>query len=236
VDALPSDAELQRLAESLGDASKVVQRRAAEALVRLAGRGCEIRTLLARMLAEAPPRGRWGAVFALSLLDAVPEEALPVLTAALAAADGDVRWAACDILVRRTAAWSEGAARALQDLAVNGDLRQRRMALYALRDLDRRGGDSESAARLAVVESDSDLRLAGMAALVRLADDRPAAARDIAALLTDADLRVRRAAAGTLGMLGCKDPAVCAALTGAATDADASTARAARRALQRLEE
>jgi len=228
---------LLRLAESLGDASKVVQRRAAEALVRLAGRGREIRTLLVRMLAEAPPRGRWGAVFALSLLDdAVPEEALPVLAAALAADDGDVRWAACDILVRRTAAWSEGAARALQDLALNGDLRQRRMALYALRDLDRRGRDSENAARRAVVESDSDLRLAGMAALARLADDRLAAARDIAALLTDADLRVRRAAAGTLGMLGCTDPAVCAALTGAATDADASTARAARRALQRLEE
>jgi HEAT repeat protein len=233
-DASPAHGEWQALAAALGAAEKATQRRAAQDLARLARDGVAVRPLLEGLLADGSPAQRWGAVYALSLLDAVPEAALPVLAEALAAEDGDLRWAACDILTRRTHAWRDRAARALLDLAASGSARRRKMALYALRDGDHRGAASERAALQALAEADSDLRLAGMAALVRLGEDRAAVARAVAALTTDTDLRVRRAATGTLGALGWIDVETHRALRRAAGDGDLSTARAARQALRRL--
>lgn len=235
-DASHAHGELHDLAAALGAAEKAAQRRAAHELARLAKNGVAVRPLLERLLVEGAPAQRWGAVYALSLFDAVPEAALPVLAEALAAEDGDLRWAACDILTRRPHTWRDRAGRALLDLAAAGSPRRRKMALYALRDGDYRGAASEWAARRALAEADSDLRLAGLAALVRLGEDRAAVARVVAGLAEDADLRVRRAATGTLGALGGSDPVVRRALQRAADDTDPSTARAARQALRRLGE
>jgi len=231
-----SHGELHALLVALGAAAKGAQRAAAVELARRAAAGEAVLPELERLVDEGTPRQRWGAVYALSLADAVPETALPVLLAALAVEDGDVRWAACDILTRRSAAWRERVAGALVEAARAGDPLARKMALYALRDGDHRGVASQEAAERALAAADTDLRLAGMAALVRLGQDRDAVARTVAALTADADLRVRRAAVGTLGQLASADPAVRSALVRATGDDDASTARAARQSLRRLGE
>jgi HEAT repeat protein len=237
-DEEPDEERLRSLRSFLGDEEKVVQRAAAEAFGKLAARGVAVRPLLDEVLRAVSSRVRWGAAFALSRSGGVPAAALPTLLDALDAEDRDLRWAASDLLVRQVPVWGSRAARSLVELVGSGTARQRKMALYCLRDIGRNigaGGEgSEEVVRRALGDGDVDVRLAAVAALVKVASDRRTAALLISSCLGDRDLRVCRAAAGTLGMLGQRDEEVFAALRGAAQSGDESLRRAADRALERL--
>ena len=227
-----ADAEaLEALAACLGDRRKAVQRPAADAFAALHRRGVDVRSVLDAALVSADPRRRWGAAYAFSRLGASPPGLVPVLLEALATDDGDTRWAAAGILVALGLPELPG-----QLLALSGSesAAQRKMALYCLRDLGAASPEAEVALHAALADPDPGVRLAGMAALARLAADREAAAGRVAALLADADAGVRRAAAATLGRLGVASPAVLTALRRARAGDDPSLARAAGGALDAL--
>src|SRR5260221_8141 len=77
---------------------KLVQRRAAEAFAALARRGLAVEPQLHAALAAPELRLRWGAVYALSLVGAPPRAALPTLLDVIGLDDGDLRWAAADLI------------------------------------------------------------------------------------------------------------------------------------------
>ena len=147
--------------------------------------------------------------------------------------DGDVRWAAAE-LIGRTEPRATAVA-GLLPLVRSGNAPQRKMALYCLRDLEAAGEDVERAALAALDDADGGVRLAAMATLTRLAkSDRSAAAAGILKALNAEDPRERRAAAAALGDLGLDTDAVRAALENAARGEDASLRRAAERSLRKL--
>ncbi len=223
-----SAAQLDAVLACLGHSRKLVQRRAAQALASLPGR----RGSLLALLASKQARQRWGAAYALSLCDVPALEATGVLIECLGSSDGDVRWAARDILLRLPAALD--LASRLLDVAHGGSPAQRKMAVYCLRDLEIRPPGVEPAMLRLLDDRDSGVRIAAMACLEKLATDRAAAADAVARLVYDAEVGVRRAAAATLGTIGQATAAVRAALQEARNAPDPSLQRAAERSLRKL--
>jgi len=228
----PTAAELDALRACLGDDRKLVQRRAAEAFAALSERGVRVGGPLKAALDDPDVRLRWGAAYALSLVGPVPLTALPTLLEVMGLDDGDLRWAAADLL--KQLANRERApvvARVLAAAAAAGPTRK--MALYCLRDLAVPEGFDAALAGLA--DEHIETRLAALAVIAVVHRDAADAARRIAALIDDADPRMQRAAAGTLGGLGQRCPEVMDALRRAAHGADPSLRRAAERSLRLLE-
>jgi len=223
---------LEALAACLGDARKLIQRRAAETFAALGARGSNVRDVLLRALASDAPRQRWSAAYALSLLGEAPPVTLPTLLEALGSDDGDVRWAAGNILARRRG--DTALVDALQQLLGTGNPAQRKMAAYCLRDLDARSPAVERALFAALRDPDTYVRLAVISAFGRLAIDRAAVARGLVDMLADPNASVPRVAAAVLGVLGERSDAVHAALKRASQSADGSLARAAERSLRLL--
>ena len=223
---------LEALAACLGDARKIIQRRAAETFAALGAQGTSVRDLLLRTLESDVTRQRWGAAYALSLLGDAPPVTLPTFLEALGSDDGDVRWAAGNILARRSG--DTALVDALQRLLGTGNPAQRKMAAYCLRDLNARSPAVEHALFAALHDPDPYVRLAAISAIGRLAIDRPTAAQGLIDLLADADASVQRVAAAILGLLGDRSDVVHAALTRASQSADTSLARAAERSLRLL--
>ncbi len=223
--------DLEALRACLAETDKRVQRRAAEAAAALARRGVPIAPQLEDALRASELRLRWGAAYALSLIGPPPLAALPTLLEVIALPDGDLRWAAADLLKQLAA--SERPMVLGQLLAAAGAPGpQRKMALYCLRDLG--AADAFETALAALADPQVETRLAALALLARVHPDAIAAAERIAALLDDADARVRRAAIGTIGGLGVASDAVLAALNRAEASDDPSLQRAAAQARQKL--
>lgn len=227
----PSPDELDALRDCLGDTRKLVQRRAAEAFGILAPRGVDVESRLRAALDAADVRLRWGAAYALALIERLPLEALPALLDVMGFDDGDLRWAAAD-LVKQLAAADRGAVSAHLLTAARTPGPKRKMALYCLRDLD--VAEASEIALSALADEQLETRLAALALLAKVHPAPAAAARRIAALIDDADPRMRRAAAGTLGSLGIRADSVIAALHRAAASEDSSLSRAATRSLRLL--
>ncbi len=223
-----SDEQLDALLACLGHSRKLVQRRAAHILAGLPGRRADLLAILASKQA----RQRWGAAYALSLCEAPALEATAVLFECLGSSDGDVRWAARDILLRLQAALD--LAPLLLEVAHSGSPAQRKMAAYCLRDLATRASGGEAAMLRLLHDPDSGVRIAAMACLERIATDRAATADAVARLVHDDEPGVRRAAAATLGSIGEATTAALAALDEASRDSDPSLRRAAEGARRKL--
>jgi HEAT repeat protein len=221
--------ELHALGACLGDPEKIVQRRAAEACAVLAERGVALRPLLGELLDSERFADRWGATYALSRLGAPPPESLPVLIEALGTDDGDLRWAAANVIGQledRDAVIAE-----LLRVLPTGTTLQRKMALYCLRDVARPSPVLEDAALAALADPDPGVRLAAMSALARLAMDPDPVATRLLPLMDDSDAGVRRAAPAALARLGSRSPTVVQALERASQSDDPALRRSAVRAL-----
>ncbi len=230
----PTAEETDALLDCLAHGRKLVQRRAAETCAALIRRGVDIVPPLRAALVAADRRLRWGAAYALSLAGELSPQSLDVLVEVLASDDGDLRWAALDLLKRFAASGREAVVPRLVRLATDGAPQQRKMALYALRDLEVVALEAGRAAAVALRASEIDLRLAGIATLGRLTIDRQQAAASLLALLDDPVGPIRRAAAAALGALGIASPEVVAALQRVRASDDAALRRAAERSLRLL--
>jgi hypothetical protein len=110
-------------------------------------------------------RQRWGAAFALARLGDPPLETLPVVLETLGGDDGDLRWAAAEIL--RRVPERARVVEALEGLLRTGNGAQRKMSLYCLRDLGARAPEIEQSALWALGDELRDVRLAAIAWLAR---------------------------------------------------------------------
>jgi len=232
-----SDASLDALLRCLGANRKIIQRRAAEALAVVAQRDPRIVEKLRNALSGNDSRMRWGVAYALGLIDdALDLRAMPVLVEALASSDGDVRWAAAELVVRLGEKNHDAVGKQLIALAHDGNLNARKMALYCLRDVGGPREDVLEAAESCCAEHHGLLKMAALSLLSRMenAGER-AAALAIRLLEYDPDEGVRRCAAVALGHIGNRSPRVTEALACAANAGDdIYMKRAAQAALARL--
>jgi len=195
--ATPIDVQICReLIVLLGDERKEIRRRASGALARAVPEP-QCRGLIDRALCDQDARRRWCACFALAhagILDA------PVVEAAIEALgfeDGDVRWAAAQVVCRAVRVCPD-VLEHVRSAARAAVAERRKMALYCLRDL----GVADEAAFLAALEDpDRGVRMAALAALGRGALSPQAVDRMMSIAQRDEDGGVRRAAAAVLGRL-----------------------------------
>jgi len=220
--------QLDAVLDALAHPHKQVQRRAAKAL----SHHRDLRPRIVQRLAMGDDRARWGAAYALSLFPEPAVEAVAALLTTLASKDGDVRWAARDILMHLPD--TADLASHLLALASKGNAEQRKMAAYSLRDLAIAAPATQEAALCLLRDEQPAVRLAALSCLAKVAIDRSQVATAIAAHLSDTDAGVARAAAAALGTLGVANEAIRAALGAVVDSADLSLGRAARNALQRL--
>ena len=192
--AAPDAAELTALCECLDDPHKLVQRRAAEAFAALARRGVPVEPhLRVALAARRSCAVRWGAVYALSLIGPLPRAALPTLLEVIGLDDGDLRWAAADLLEQLAARERPAVVAGLLGRGGRPGP-QRKMALYCLRDLG--VAEAFDAALAALADAHVETRLAALAVVAAVHPDPIVAAERIAALIDDGDPRLQRAAAG----------------------------------------
>jgi HEAT repeat protein len=180
-------------------------------------------------IAEQPFGRRWICAFALARAGRHGAEISTVAVEALGEPDGDVRWAAAEILCH---ARSEAAARIVAAASDANPLR-RKMALYCMRDLR----ISEMPVVYDALQcEDAGVRLAALAAIASLAaDDVRATHETVRCMRDDREPGVRRAAAAILGRLRGDVGAALAALGEAAGDeSDPHFKRAVSGALERL--
>ena len=225
--------EIERALADLANPRKAIQRPAAERLAEAARTEPSLRARIAASLSSDDPRRRWGAAYALTLLDHAPLDAMPVLLDALGSSDGDVRWAAAR-LVTRAAREVPRLTDDLRRLVTAASPLQRKMALYCLRDMADASVLSRGIVAPALTDVEPAVRLAAMATMAALGPRTTETADLIAALLDDGDPGVRRAAAATLGQLGVRTPAIEERLGRASVSGDPALERAARQALSRL--
>jgi HEAT repeat protein len=226
--------EIEAILACLSSDRKIVQRRAAETLAALERAGVPLQDNLIGLLRSDHPGSRWGATYALSLIGSLPAEARETLFESLGSTDGDIRWAAVDILLRIPNWYT--AAEELCDLLAQGGPAQRKMAAYTLRGLKQRRPDVQAALTAALLDAEPSVRMAAVAALLHLAIDRGAATESACRLLSDPDAGVRRATAALLGELGVAGKMAIEALRLASISEDDSLRRAATRSLHKLQE
>ena len=205
---------------------------AAEQLIALAAREPDAVAALRAALADADPHRRWGAAFVLHRAGLRDEGVFGGALGALGADDGDVRWAAAEIVVSLAASNADRRDR-LREIAADPAAAGRKMALYCLRDL---GGNDAEVFVAGLTAHDSGVRLAAVACLGRV---RALSTLEVDALLSavenDPDAGLRRAA--TVALRGATNDEervrpVLERLRSQASDPD--LARAAERALNAL--
>jgi HEAT repeat protein len=224
----PADVEF--LVGCLGSPGKALQRRAADAISAAAARGVAVTDRLLRALADPSPNRRWGAAYTLGLLGPPPEASLPTLFESMGFDDGDVRWAAAEILKR---AGSLVLPR-LVELATSGTPAQRKMAFYCLRDMAASADLVETAVLVGLRDEHVEVRLAALSAITQLMRAGDLAQPEVLRMVDDSDPRVRRAAMSCLGSLGPPTHAVLRVLREATSSTDAGLRRAAAHSLKLL--
>ena len=231
---------IESLIGELGDTQKSVQRRAIDRLAELAASGNPlVAERLRASIASADRRVRWASAYALAQIGAgaFAMDSADAIAEAMADDDGDIRWAATDLMVRLGRENFEDIAARLFKLTAASERSTRRMALYCIRDLEIAGPELFVVVEHTIHDPDVHVRLAALSVLARTRDESGAAARImLECLKSDLDAGVRRAAASALGNVSRIDADVARALEAAASDtSDESLARAARGALNRLE-
>jgi HEAT repeat protein len=229
--AAASPSAREALLTLLRHTSTAVCRRAAEALARLSGSEECVRAALRPLLAAADSRGRCGAAYALALAGENSTELRTALERCLGDDDPDVRWAA--VTLRARLGGSEDSL-GLIHLLRHGTPLERRMAAYCLREAWPASTGAADAVLNALTDSDAGVRVAALAAAVRLVPDPRRLEPPLERLLEDGNVRVQRAAAARCGQLGEPCDRLLAALRRAASSPDASLRRAAQTSLSRL--
>jgi HEAT repeat protein len=236
---LEQESVLDALTECLCSPIKAVQRHAADAIAAAAINSPEVVSRLVLVLESPHPRARWAAAYALGQIEgALDLRSSNVLLEALSNPDGDVRWAALELLVRLGRQHRNAVRDSLLALAHSADLNSCKMSLYALRELGMRDPSVLAAVCTACLSTDGHVRLAALSFLKQAGAVTPEAVDAVVTCLeSDREQGVRRAAAFTLGYLDNRSERVVRALREAAgAGHDPSLCKAARQSLARLKE
>jgi HEAT repeat protein len=225
--------EIAELIQSLGYSDKKIIRQSVDALVALAANRPELRGEVAAAMARAPADKRWPMAYVLAQIAPLDDACFAALKDALDTTDPDIRWAVVVLLVRLAKERGGDVAARLIALTQSGTPTQRRMAVYALRDIASNDAASQQAVRNALGDADAMVRVAALTSLKVFPDLAPAVVGEILRMLDgDPDVRVRATAAMALAQSGMKSKAIRNALEAAAGGGDANVAKAAKAALE----
>jgi HEAT repeat protein len=230
---------LEAVIEGLSSEIKGIQRRAAGVIAAAGARNPLVVTRLHALLEAQSAPVRWAAAYALGLIDgALDLRAGQPLLDALAKSDGDVRWAALELVVKLGRRHPDVIRSRLLAMLRDGDAHSCKMSLYALRNLGMRDSAVLAAVRGVSGATDSQVRLAALSFIRELSGADEAAVDIVLERMgSDPDPGVRRAAASTLGHLNDRSERVVAALREAAhAPHDPSLRKAARQTLDKLKE
>jgi HEAT repeat protein len=227
------DEKLAPLLAALEKSDKPTLRKAVDALIGIAADDPQIATMLSDLLNDSSRKNRWPIAYVLASLPSPAESSVPVLIETLDHRDPDIRWAVALLLIR-LAKTERPILRLLIELASKGTANQRRMAIYALRDV---GLDDESVQTLlsSLRDPDPTVRVAAVTSLrmqSRLSEEGKNEL--LQRFSKDQDPRVRNTAAVILAHLGAPSEEFLSALTKASTSNDAQLKKAAITALNIL--
>ena len=222
--------------ESLGCGDKKKIRAAVDTLIPLALKQPEINEKLHDLLGQTPPERRWPIAYVLAQTSPLTPACIEALKEMLGTGDPDLRWAAAVLLVRLAKERNPNLITELADLLRSGAVRQRRMAVYCLRDIGAQDEDTSRALIGALGDADALVRVAMITSLKAM----PKVAGEALEILLrmfvdDADMRVRASAALALARFGAGRNDVRAALDDASRSNDPILSKAARAALKILE-
>jgi HEAT repeat protein len=226
---------LAALIADLDDPDKPTIRAAVDQLIELARESAHVRSVLDLRLNEFGHRNYWPVAYILGHLSKPSGVAIRILLDTLDHHEPDIRWA-CSLLLAKIAQRETPVIELLIELCRNGTANQKRMALYCLRDLALNDPASLQAMLSLLLDADATVRVAAVTSLKNRTDD---ADRVRAALLqnylSDADIKVRNAAAVTLAQIGSPSEEYLIALRQATQSDDNQARKAAAIALELLE-
>jgi len=227
--------QIARLIRALDHPDKKTIRQAVDALVALAPDAPEICGEVAAAMARAPAEKRWPMAYVLAQIAPPSDACFDALECGLDAPDPDIRWAVVVLLVRVAERHGDKTVERLVSLLKSGTATQRRMAVYALRDIATKDAPSQQAVRGALGDPEPLVRVAALTSLKIF----PKVARDALAELlrmleSDPDARVRAADALALAHSGAPTEEIAPALQRAAESGDGIVAKAARAGLEVL--
>jgi HEAT repeat protein len=227
------DNQIATLLTDLEKADKPTLRKAVDALIRIAADDPQIGTILSELLDDSSRKNRWPIAYVLASLPSPIQSGVQVLIETLDHRDPDIRWAVALLLIR-LAKTERPILRLLIELAAKGTANQRRMAIYALRDV---GLDEESLGTLlrSLRDPDPTVRVAAVTSLRMQSGLGEDGKNELLRRFSqDQDSRVRYTAAVTLAYLGAPSEEFLSALTKASTSDNAQLKKAATAALNIL--
>ena len=196
------DQRIAGLIADLDHRDKPTIRAAVDALIRFATDSPFLRDKLNQRLSAAGHQNYWPVAYILGNLPQPTRDAQSALLDALDHRDPDIRWAIVLLLVRMANEQPQ-LVDSLIRLSADGSSNQKRMALYAIRDLALSDSDSLIALFTALHDADPTVRVAAAICLKRR-HDVDDAGKDVllGTYLNDAESKVRHAVAITLASLG----------------------------------
>ena len=196
------DTAIAALIADLDHHDKPTIRAAVDALVPLAEHSPELCALLYGRLNRDEQKNDWPIAYVLGQLPRPAKAVVRTLFDALDHQEADIRWAMALLLVRIAKQDGDLVSR-LIELSATGTVKQKRMALYCLRDLALSDGASLSALINALNDPDPTVRVTATICL-KLRPDISEAGKTLLlkSYLGDIDPRVRNAAAIALANLG----------------------------------
>jgi len=226
---------IARLLASLDHPDKKILREAVDTLITLAPDAPEVRVEVEEAMARAPAYKRWPMAYVLAQIAPPSDACLTALEGGLDAPDPDIRWAIVVLFAGLARQQSGETRERLASLANAGTATQRRMAVYALRDIGAQDAITEHALITALGDSDPLVRIAALTSLKAFPETARAAFTEVQRMLeSDADARVRAAAAVALVQSGGPMAEIRGALEGSALGGDPTVVRAVRAALEML--
>jgi HEAT repeat protein len=231
------DPQTAALIAMLDQHDKQAIRAAVDDLIQRAADSPQLRNTLNHRLIEAEHQNYWPVAYILGNLPNPSSAAIAGLLEALDHRDPDIRWAIALLLVRIAKQSKDRAViNSLIQLCAAGSDNQKRMALYAIRDLSLSDAASLTALLTALHDSEPTVRVAAAICLKPRRDVDDAGKHLLLRLyLNDVELKVRHAVAITLATLGAPQADFVLALKENTRSENEQTKKAAIAALALLE-
>jgi HEAT repeat protein len=196
------DDKIAPLIADLEKPDKPTLRKAVDALIRIAADDAQIVTRLSERLSDPGCKNRWCIAYILASLPTPGQAAVQVLIETLNHRDPDIRWAVALTLIR-LAKTDRQVLDLLTEIASKGTPNQKRMAIYALRDVGWSDDEIIKTLLHSLRDPDPTVRVAAATSL-KVHSRLNESGKDelLERFAKDQDLRVRNSAAITLAQLG----------------------------------
>src|SRR5262245_21126158 len=196
------DDKIAPLMAALQKSDKPTLRKAVDALIPIAAHDRQIATTLTELLNDPGRENRWPIAYILASLPSPTQSSIQVLIETLDHRDPDIRWAVALILIR-LAKTDRQVLKLLIELAAKGTANQRRMAIYAIRDVGLTDEASVQTLMDALHDPDPTVRVAAVTSLKMQSGLGERGKSELLELfLRDLDPRVRNTVVVTLAYLG----------------------------------